>query len=834
MKKIDFAKLTPHLVAIVIMVIITFAYFHPLLEGKKLFQSDITHWKGMSKEILDYRASTGKEALWTNSMFGGMPAYQISVKHHSNFIAFFDKVFTLNLPHPAGLVFLYFIGFYILLVSLRVNPWLAIGGALAYAFSSYFLIIIEAGHNSKAHAIGYMAPVIAGILMTFRGKIYLGSLLTALFLSLELKANHLQITYYLMLIVLLLGICVFIDSLKNKKIKEFIKASGFLIVAAILALATNITNLWSTWEYGKDTIRGKTELTTEKENRTSGLDKDYATQWSYGIAETYTLMIPNAKGGASDALGNNEKAMRGIDPQIANNIAGQNHYWGDQPFTSGPVYVGAIIVFLFILGLFVTKGNTRWWLLAVVVLSILLSWGKNFMPLTDFFLHYVPGYNKFRAVSMILVMANFAIPLLAILGLQAIFDNKDILLKNRKPLWISLGITGGLTLLFYILPDTFFSFLSQSEIAAIDQQRQTLDSSQLQGFDQIVSNLKAARINIFKADALRSLLLILAAAALVYTWLNTKLNKAYIYAGFALLVVIDMIPVASRYLNKDDFQSRSLVANPYKPTEADQLILKDTDPNFRVFNLTVSTFQDASTSYFHKSIGGYHGAKLRRYQEIIDHHIVKNNMNVLNMLNTKYFIIPGQDRRPEIQINFDALGNAWFVSEIKTVDNADQEINALTDFNPAVTAVVDKRFNNLIGNFKPAVDSTSSIKLTKYAPNKLNYTYQSNIDQLAVFSEIYYDKGWKAFIDNKPAPHFRVNYILRGMIVPAGNHEIEFRFEPAVYYTGNIIASVSSIILLLLAAFYIFTEVKKCNSGKLAANNNVAKESKSITGNSKA
>lgn len=829
MKKIDFKKLTPHLIAIVIMVIITFAYFHPLLDGKKLFQSDITHWKGMSKEILDYRASTGKEALWTNSMFGGMPAYQISVKHTSNIIGFFDKIFTFSLPHPANLLFLYFIGFYILLISLRVNPWLAIGGALAFAFSSYSLIILEAGHNSKAHAIGYMAPVLAGILLTFRGKIYLGSILTALFLSLELKANHLQITYYLLLIVLLLGICVFIDSVRNKKINEFIKASGFLIVAAILAVATNITNLWSTWEYGKETIRGKTELTTEKENRTSGLDKDYATQWSYGIGETFTLLIPNAKGGASDALGNDEKAMKGIDPQVANSIAGQNHYWGDQPFTSGPVYVGAIIMFLFILGLFVTKGNTRWWLLAVVVLSIVLAWGKNFMPLTDFFLHYVPGYNKFRAVSMTLVMANLAIPLLAILGLQAILNNRDVLLRNKKPLWISLGITGGLTLLFYILPDTFFSFLSQGEIGAIEQQRQSLDSNQLQGFDLVVSNLKAARINVFKADALRSLLLVLAAAGLIYTWLYTKLNKGYFFAGFALLVIIDMIPVASRYLNKDDFQNRSMVANPYKPTEADQIILKDTDPNFRVYNLTVSTFQDASTSYFHKSIGGYHGAKLRRYQEIIDHHIVKNNMNVLNMLNTKYFIVPGADKRPEIQINFEALGNAWFVSEVKTVDNADQEINALTDFNPANTAVVDKRFSNLIAGFKPVIDSTATIKLTKYAPNKLNYTTQSNSDQLAVFSEIYYDKGWKAFIDNKPTPHFRVNYILRGMVVPAGNHTIEFRFEPSVYYTGNIISSVSSIIILLLAAVYIFLEFKKKNSGAAIVKEDETKDSKPVS-----
>lgn len=811
MNKIDFKKFIPHLVAVFMMVIITFAYFNPLLEGKKLQQSDIMHWKGMSKEITDYRDKTGDEPLWTNSMFGGMPAYQISVKHHSNYIGVLDKLFTLGLPHPAGIVFLYFIGFYILLISLRVNPWLAIAGSLAFTFSSYFFIILEAGHNSKAHAIGYMAPVIAGILLTYRGKIFAGSLLTAIFLSLEIMANHLQITYYLMIIVLLLVICILIDTIKKKTYNNFIKATAFLGVAALLAVATNITNLWSTWEYGKETIRGKTELTSEKENRTSGLDKDYATQWSYGVSETFTLMIPNAKGGASDYLGNNEKAMEGIEPQIANNIAGQMQYFGDQPFTSGPVYAGAIMIFLFVLGLFITKGNTRWWLLAVTVLSIMLAWGKNFMPLTDFFLHYLPGYNKFRAVSMTLVMAELAIPLLATLALKVIYENREVLKQNKKPLFISLGITGGLAFILYLMPDAFFTFLSQNEIAAIEKQRQSISGNDLDGLNMVVAGLEEARINIFKADALRSVALILVAFGLIYAWIATKLNKGYLFAGLIALVLIDMVPIASRYLNKEDFEKKSVVANPYRATEADKLILKDTDKNFRVFNVTVSPFQDASTSYFHKSIGGYHGAKLRRYQELIDHHISQNNMNVLNMLNTKYFIVPGPDKKPEIQINFQALGNAWFVEEIKMVDNADQEIDALTDFDPSRTAVVDKRFNDKISGFKPAEDSLASIELTEYAPNKLNYVSQSSIDQMAVFSEIYYDKGWKAFIDGKPAPYFRANYVLRAMIVPAGKHEIEFRFEPAVYYTGNMIASISSVIIILLAAIYAFLEYRKKN-----------------------
>lgn len=809
MNKSDFKKIIPHVVSILIMVIITFAYLHPLLDGKKLQQSDIMHWKGMSKEIVDFRAKTGEEPLWTNSMFGGMPAYQISVKHKSNYIGVLDKVFTLGLPHPAGLIFLYFIGFYILLISLRVNPWLAFSGALAFAFSSYFVQILEAGHNSKAHAIGYMAPVLAGIILTFRGRIFLGSLLTAIFLSLQIQANHLQITYYLLMIVILLTICIFIDSVKNKTIDKFIKASAFLIIAAILAVATNITNLWTTYEYGKYTIRGKTELTSEKENRTSGLDKDYATQWSYGVSESFSLMIPNVKGGGTGALGNNDKALDGLDPQVVNTVAGQNQYFGDQPFTSGPVYVGAIMVFLFILGLFITKGSTRWWLLAVTILSILLAWGKNFMPLTDLFLHYVPGYNKFRAVSMTLVMANLAIPLLASLALKVIYDHREELKTNKKPLWISLGVTAGLSLLFYLMPDAFFSFLSQAETTAIAQQQQSIPADQAESFNMIVAGLKQARINIFKADALRSLLIILASAGLIYGWIMTRMQKAYFIAGLAILVVIDMIPVASRYLDKEDFAKKSVVANPYKPTRADELIMKDTDPNFRVFNLTVSPFQDASTSYFHKSIGGYHGAKLRRYQEVIDHHIVNNNMNVLNMLNTKYFIVQGEDKRPEIQLNMEALGHAWFVSDVKVVDNADQEIDALTDFDPSKTAVIDKRFSDQFKGFTPVQDSLSRITLTSYAPNNLKYQSETNSDCLAVFSEIYYDKGWNAFIDNKPAPHFRVNYILRGMIVPAGKHEIEFRFEPASYFTGNTIASISSIILVLAALGLAFMEYKR-------------------------
>lgn len=798
MKDFQLKRFIPYLAVVLIFLIVILAYFTPLLEGKRLQQSDITQWKGMSKEITDYRAKTGEEALWTNSMFGGMPAYQISVKHKGNLIRYVDDIFKLGLPHPANLVFIYFIGFFILLMVMKVDPWLALGGALAFAFSSYFFIILEAGHNSKAHAIGYMAPVIAGILLTYRGRYLAGSLLTALFLALQLNANHLQITYYLALMVVLLGIYELVMAIRVKQIPAFAKSTGLLFVAALLALSVNITNIWSTWEYGKETIRGKSELSSKAEIRTSGLDKDYATQWSYGVGETFSLLIPNTKGGASGSIGNNAKAMEAVDNQYAQSVAGQNHYWGNQPFTSGPVYVGAIMLFLFVLGLFIYKGKLKWWLLSVTVLSILLSWGKNFMPLTDFFLHYVPGYNKFRAVSMILVIAELAIPLLGILTLKEIVENPGIIRSKAKYFYTALGLTGGLALIFYLLPQTFFSFLSQMEVGAVAEQRKSLDAAQFNQFDALIYNMKMARVAIFKADAMRSVLFIAVAAALLWLYSRAKMDRWMIVGGMVILIAADLIPIAHRYLNNDNFVRKSIVANPYQPTTADALILKDVDPNFRVFNTTVNTFQEAHTSFFHKSIGGYHGAKLRRYQELIDHHLSLGNMEVLNMLNTKYFIVADENRRPVPELNMDALGHAWFVKEVQMVDNADAEIDALTDFAPERTAVVDKRFASNVEGYTYKADSTATIELTQYQPNKLKYAFKSSTDQLVVFSEIYYDKGWNAYIDGKKAPYFRADYVLRAMVVPAGNHEIEFRFEPNVFVVGEKVSFASSLLLILM------------------------------------
>ncbi len=810
MKNISFRKALPYLSAIAIFVVITMMYFSPLLEGKKLKQSDITQWKGMSKEISDFRDKTGNEALWTNSMFGGMPAYQISVEYKGNVLRYADQLMQLFLPQPAGMVFLYMIGFFILLLVLKVDKWLAIAGAVAFAFSSYLFIIFEAGHNSKAHAIGYMAPVLAGIILTYRGRYLAGGVLAAIALSLELLTNHMQITYYLMLISGILVITEFVGSIREKKLPGFAKATGILLIGAIFAVATNITNLWATYEYGKETIRGKTELTTEKSNRTSGLDKDYATGWSYGVMETFTVLIPNFNGGSSQgALTESSNVYKALKENNIDNNQAQNViralplYWGTQPGVAGPVYAGAIIIFLFIFALFIVDNKYKWWLLSATILSVLLAWGKNFMPFTDFFLNYVPGYNKFRAVSMTLVMAELCIPLLAILGLQKAFSGETDKKKLIKYLYYSIGITGGISLFFAIAGSSLFNFVSPA-----DEQYKSYFP------DWLISALRLDRAALLSSDSFRSLAFILLAGTAVWAMINQKIKKPVFYSALILLILVDMWTVNRRYLNSESFVRKSIDAVPFQPTAADQIIMKDNDPDFRVFNQAVGNpFADASTSYFHKSLGGYHGAKLRRYQELIDHHLSKGNMSVFNMLNTKYFIAPDEKGgQPQVQINMQALGNAWFVNNAHMVNNADEEINALTDFVPTETAVYDKRFEEQVKGHIISKDSLATITLTEYKPNHLTYTYETGKEQLAVFSEIYYAKGWNAYIDGKVSPYFRANYVLRAMIVPAGKHTIEFRFEPKVYFTGEKIAFASSMLLVLLAigsvGFMVFGKSK--------------------------
>lgn len=832
MKNKSYKRFIPYVVALVVFLAITMVYFSPLLEGKKLQQHDIKMFKGMSKEIVDFRAKTGEEPLWTNSMFGGMPAWQISVKYSSNLMQYVDKALRLGLPGPAGLVFLYFLGFFILLLVLGVDAWLSIVGAIAFALSSYFFIILGAGHNSKAHAIGYMALVFAGILWTFRGKYLKGGVLTAIALALEIKAGHLQITYYLLILILVYGVYVLIENVRQKTMQNFMKALGILLIAAALAVATNITSLWGTWQYGKYTMRGKPELTKEKENKSSGLDKDYITAWSYGIGETWSLMIPNVKGGASGYLSNHPTALKKASRNYRKIIGQQNSYWGNQPGTSGPVYVGAILVFLFVLGLFVLEDRLKWALLAATLLAMMLSWGKNFMGFTDFFINYVPGYNKFRAVSMILVIAELTIPLVAILALDKILKNPDLLKKRIKVMnvslnvfYLSLALTGGFALLFWITPDTFFSFFSQYEVQQFNMLKRSNDPAQIAAF---MDNLKAVRMAIFRADALRSLLFILLAAALLLLFSKRKVSKGWFIAGMAILVLLDLYPVDRRYLNNDNFVRSRKMNDPFTKTIADNYILKDKSPDYRVLDVTKNVFNDASTSYYHESIGGYHGAKLQRYQDLIDEYLhteidqirsafkkqptpeavdnLLDHQQVLNMLNTKYIIY-----NPKAQPIFNrfAFGNAWFADDYHWVNNADEEIAALGKTDLKTVAVVDKRFAQQLEGKKFPVDASAEIKLVSYAPNHLVYNFHSTAEQLIVFSEIYYNKGWDAFVDGKKVPYFRADYVLRAMAMPSGKHKIEFRFEPNAWHIGERISLISSILLLMGAIVGIYLEMKR-------------------------
>jgi len=813
MKNINFKTLLPYLGAILIFLIITLAYFTPILEGKRILQSDIVQFQGMSKEIADYRAKTGEEPLWTNSMFSGMPAYQISVKYDSNLVGFLDKILTLGLPHPANLVFLYFVGFFILLLVMKVDLWLAVAGAIGFAFSSYFFIIIDAGHNSKAHAIAYMAPVIAGIILTMRRKYIWGGILTALALSLEVKANHPQITYYLALIAVLLGIFELVDSIRKKAFFPYLKAIGVLVIALVFAILTNLTTLWATYEYGKYTIRGKSELTSDKKNQTAGIDRDYATQWSYGIGETMTLLIPNFYGGASGgSLGKNSELAKVLrannqSEEVVKQFTSQPIpplYWGNQPGTA-PVYIGAIIFFLFVLGLIVVKGPLKWWLLSATILSIMLAWGHNFMALTDFFLTYFPGYNKFRAVTMILVMAEFAMPLLGILAVKEMFDPEKDKKKLFRSLQIAFFITGGLCLLFALLPGMFLDFSSSRDSMYV--QRYELP-------EWFVTAIRDDRKSLLVMDSFRSFVFILLTALVIWAVIYGKLKKQYAYFAFIVLLLADMFAIDKRYLSDTNFTTKRNVESPFQPSVADLQILQDKDPNFRVLNLTTDAFTDAGTSYYHKSIGGYHGAKLRRYQELIENQISKNNMAVMNMLNTKYFIIPDNNRAPAAQFNPNALGNAWFVSAVQVVENPDAELKALTGFKPDSVAVVDKRFTEELKAFTAGKDSLDMIKMDEYRPNFLSYHYSLKSNGLAVFSEIYYPKGWNAYVDGQLKPHFRANYVLRAMVLPAGNHKVEFKFEPAVYAIGEKISFISSILLIALVLFLAAFEFVKWRKTK--------------------
>ena len=791
------------LFAIIAFALITLVYFTPILEGKRIKQHDIEMYKGMSQEINDFREETGEQSLWTNSMFGGMPAWNIGVQQNSNLMTYVQKIIGLGFPSPIMSVFISMLGFFILLLVLDCKIWISFIGALAYGFTSYLFIVMGAGHNSKAVAMAYMAPVIAGIIMTYKGKYLWGAVLTAISLALEIRAGHIQITYYLFMIVLIMVIAEFIETIKTKKYLDFFKASGILAIVAVLAVMTSTTTLYANYEFGKETMRGKPVLTENVENQTRGLDRDYITQWSYGIGETWSLMIPNVKGGASAYIGNDNPALQNADPRFRSTIAQNNAYWGDQPGTSGPVYVGAIVCFLFVLGLFVVKGKIKWVLLAATILSILLSWGKNFMGFTDFFLDYFPMYNKFRAVSMTLVIAEVCMPILAFLALAEVMRNPEILKKNMYYLYVSFGLTAGLCLLFYIVPNVFFNFLSQGEAVQFAQLTNGKDGAIYQ---MLANDIENVRMAIFKKDAIRSFFFITIAAIILLLNIKGKLKDNAVFAILAVLVVMDMFPINKRYLNNDNFIDKRRFEKPFVMSEIDKQILQDNSLDYRVMNLTTSTFNDASTSYFHKSIGGYHGAKLRRYQDIINHYLGGNNVgsdgfwNVLNMLNTKYLIYPQNNNKPMAMPNPDAFGNAWLVSDIKWVATPNEEIAAIENTNVKTTAIVNEEFKNVVGNYgTDAINRvhTGTIQLASYKPNELTYNFNSSKDELVVFSEIWTSKGWTMWIDGKESPLIRADYILRAAVVPAGNHEIMMRYEPKIWKVGNTIQFVSSLILIL-------------------------------------
>lgn len=847
----NFKKYLPHLIAVIVFAVITLIQFSPLLSDKALVQGDIIRYKGMSQEMKEFRDTERAEALWTNSMFGGMPAYQVSTLYPGNWLGHIDKLFHLYLPHPSGYIFLCFVGFFILLLCLEINPWLALLGSLAYGFSSYFFIIIEAGHNSKANAIGYLAPLLGGIILLMRGKHWLGFAVTALFMALELNANHVQISYYGFMLFGLVFLAYFVMAFKEKTLKPFFVGVALFIGASIVGVLPNAGNLLTTYEYSKYTTRGKTELTIDASlksnanNTTSGLDKDYATQWSYGVGETFTFLIPNFKGGASEAITTADKdALKKVDPQMREQVAQSSAYFGTQPFTSGPVYIGAIVILLAFLGLFIIDHPLKWALFGATLLSVMLSWGKNFMGLTNVFMDFVPGYNKFRAVSMILVIAELTIPLLAVLALDKFmkaadknetvtlpFVNKAFDLK--KVLIISVAVIGGFCLVSAFMPTITNSFIPDGEETQIvNQFKQSgaSDAQIAQFMPEFLSNIEKAREAIFTADAQRSLIFVALAGIFLFLYLNKKLKFELFLVALGIFILADLWPVAGRYLNSKNFVPKAQYDAPPAKTMADEQILQDKSLDYRVLNLTTSTFNDAATSYYHKSIGGYHGAKLKKYQEIIDFHLDKeindfyNGLNaaaqsdslmqihmaklgVLNMLNTKYVIVPTKEQGIALS-NPQANGNAWFVKSVKTVPTADSEIVALYNLDTKREAVIqskNKEGVQLATNYN--VDGT--ITLQSYKPNYLVYESDTKNKAFAVFSEIYYPKGWNAYVDGQLTPHTNVNYILRGMELPAGKHKIEFKFEPQSYKTGNTVAMLGSMLLLAVVGLGLFFAKKK-------------------------
>lgn len=827
-------KCLPDILAIVLFVLISVAYFFvPMTRGEVLGSGDNSAGKGLGRDVQEYYQKTGETSRWTNSVFSGMPTYQIAPSYKSTTaLGKVESLYHLWLPQYVWYLFAYLLGFYILLRAFDFRQSLAALGAVIWAFSSYFLIIIAAGHIWKVMALAYLPPMIAGIVLTYRGKYLWGLVVTAIFAAFEVNANHAQMTYYYLFIVFFMVIAFLVKAIREKKVPQFVKASIVCIIAALIGVAINASSLYHTWQYQKESMRGKSELIskTDPKNQTnSGLDRDYITQWSYGIGETWTLLIPNAKGGASEPMINNSIVQEKGDPQYEQVYQSLGQYWGEQPGTSGPVYVGAFVLFLFILGLFIVKGPMKWALLAATMLSVLLSWGKNFMGLTDIFIDYMPMYAKFRTVASILVIAEFTIPLLAMMALKKIVDEPDYITKHMKYLWISLGCTAGIALLFWIMPGVFFDFISTAENQALSQ----IPADQL---SPLKSNLISLREAIFRADCMRSIIVILIGVVMLLLFKARKLQAKYFVGGVIALCLIDMWAVDKRYLNDGMFQPKYDVDQPIAKTQADEQILKDKGLDYRVLNMTTNTFNENNTSYYHKSIGGYHAAKLRRYNELIEHYIAPEmqNMNkvlapenisqgpdnmlqvtdkgnlmpALNMLNAKYFIVGPQGQQPIAVKNNSAMGNAWFVNKVDYVDNANEEIERIGKMDIHHEAVADKKFEQALGK-SAQNDSTAKATLTAYEPNHLTYNVNSKNGGVVVFSEVYYPE-WTATIDGKPANVGRVNYVLRAVNVEPGSHKVVLDFHPkSVTITETISYIASTILLLAIIGIVVFEWRKK-------------------------
>ena len=903
MKKIDFKKYLPYIGGLLVFLILAAVYFYPVIEGYRIKQSDIKLSKGMSQEIRDHREVFNEEPLWLGNMFSGMPTFQVSTLYEGNLLQYISKAITTTIPHPVGIVFAYMIGFFIFSLSLKINPLISVVGAIAYGFSSYFIIILEAGHNTKALAIAYVPAMLAGIISMYRGKELLGLVLTAIFVGLELYANHFQITYYSALIIVGIAVANLVSYSKEKKLSLFFKRSGLLLFAALLGLGANVGNLLTTYEYSKSSTRSKSELTIQPDGtpndavKSSGLDKDYITQWSYGKEESLSLFLSDIKGGGSGAiigLQDEVQRLRRENPSFFNFLADQyqnnqhvvSTYWGNQPFTSGPVYIGIIVFVLAILSLFFVKDRLIYSLGVVTIIAILLSWGKNFMGFTEFFIDYVPGYNKFRAVAMLLVIVEFTLPVFAVLFLSELYKNREAILEQKKKLFIVSGAVLAMLLVLWVSPGSFLDFTSDKENAIFAQQI-SQNTAQKVAIDSGISQLIDYRIDIVKSDVLRSVQFVLALFLLIGLYLYSKVSRNVFVMLIGVLVLIDLWSVDKRYFNNDKVEGTAKNAknkyekyelpetnsSPYQASAVDNAILQNEialnpsivrsindrinlkkeetrrltrleseklqfttlmrNSHYRVLNTSSRLDEDAGTAYFHKTLGGYHAAKMKKYQELIDFRLGQEHfqlrqafaqggsdlvrrylpqMSITNMLNAKYIIgaVNTQQGQQLTYVENPYInGNAWFVDSVRVVESANEEMMTVLNMNPKKTAVIQVAEDAIVNKVYLPNTATDRISLASYLPNVMKYNYQTSQEQFAVFSEVFYKDGWKVFVNGKEDKYFKVNYILRGMKVPAGSGEIEFRFEPKSYFIGEAISLVSSLLLLIGTVFVLFRMFKK-------------------------